>query len=127
MDDKFLTHQIIGAAIEVHEHLGPGLLESSYESALVHELKIRGLQAQSQFPLSIKYKDLQIPNAYRIDLLVNNRVIVEVKAVDALKPIHNAQILTYLQLANIPIGLLMNFHEPTLIQGLRRFINGQQK
>lgn len=124
MDQKELTAKIIGAAIEVHRELGPGLLESSYESALQHELTLRGFKVTRQLLLPIKYKNLEIPDAYRIDLLVEDQIILEIKAVEVLKPIHNAQLLTYLRMSGKHIGYLLNFHEDVLTKGgLRRFVH----
>jgi GxxExxY protein len=117
-----LTHAVIGAAIEVHRSLGPGLLESAYEACLAYELSLRGLQAERQIELPIHYKGQPINAAYRIDLLVNQELVLEIKAVDALHPIHEAQLLTYLKLGRWPLGLLINFNVPVLKEGIRRLI-----
>lgn len=117
-----LTHQIIGAAIEVHRTLGPGLLETAYETCLAHELALRGLQAERQVDLPIHYKGHPIDAAYRIDLLVNREVVLEIKAAAALLPIHEAQLLTYLKLGGWQLGLLINFNVPVLKDGIRRLI-----
>lgn len=118
-----LTEQIIGAAIEVHRHKGPGLLESTYEVCLQHELKLRGINSERQVMLPIEYKGLLVNEAYRIDLLVENTIIVELKTVEALKAIHTAQILTYLQASNKQLGLLINFHTTLLKNGLKRVVH----
>ena len=116
-----LTEQIIGAAIEVHRELGPGLLESAYQRALAHELRLRGLTFEQQRLCPIKYKDLVIDDAYRLDFLVNGLVVVELKTVDALLDVHEAQVLTYLRFSGCHIGLLLNFRSTVLTRGLRRF------
>jgi len=115
-----LTEQIIGAAIEVHRELGPGLLESTYELCLMHELAQRGISAQRQIEVPVRYKGILIDCGYRLDVLVEGRVIVEVKCVEALAPIHEAQLLTYLKLSGVRVGLLTNFNERVLINGVRR-------
>jgi GxxExxY protein len=119
------TDVIINAAIEVHKALGPGLLESAYEACLAYELRNRGLQVESQKPLPLTYKDITLDCGYRIDLVVDNIVLVELKAVDAISPIHQAQVLSCLKLSGIKVGLLMNFNVKLLKNGLHRFINGQ--
>jgi GxxExxY protein len=124
MTDKELTHGIIGAAIEVHRLLGPGLLESAYEECLARELTLRGLQFERQKPIPVVYKDVKLECGYRIDLLVEGRVVLELKAVDALAPIHEAIILTYLKLSERRFGLLINFNVPVLKDGIRRFVFG---
>ena len=116
-----LTRQIIGAAIEIHRHLGPGLLESTYESCLVYELEKLGLMVQRQLALPVIYKELQLPKAYRIDLLVNEQIVVELKAVDNILPVHEAQVLSYLKLSQLKVGLLLNFHVKMMKDGVRRF------
>jgi len=115
-----LTEQIIGAAIEVHRELGPGLLESAYQRALAYELTLRGLKFEEQKLCPIKYKDLLIEDAYRLDFLVSGLVVVELKTVDALLDVHEAQVLTYLKFTGCHLGLLLNFNSTTLIKGLRR-------
>ena len=117
-----ITEQIIGAAIEVHRHLGPGLLESAYEACLKYELAQRGLQIEAQKGLPIVYKEIELEQGYRIDLLVENRVVVELKAVEEITDVHEAQILTYLKLSGNTIGLLLNFNVKLLKNGIRRFI-----
>ncbi len=117
---KELTEPIIGAALEVHRHLGPGLLESVYEECLCHELTLRRLPFKRQVQSTVNYKGLQLPEGHRIDLLVFAAVVVELKAVETLLPVHKAQTLSYLRLGNWPVGLLINFNEAVLIKGLRR-------
>ena len=116
-----LTEQIIGAAIEVHRDLGPGLLESAYQKALAHELRLRGLVFEEQKLCAVRYKDLLIEDAYRLDFLVGQSVVVEIKAIDALLDVHDAQVLTYLRFSSCRIGLLFNFRTTLLTKrGLRR-------
>ena len=115
-----LTEQIIGAAIEVHRALGPGLLESAYEECLCIELGLRGLRFSSQAALPIEYKGRLISGGYRLDLVVEDKVVVELKAVERLLPLHEAQLLTYLKLGDFSTGLLMNFNVPVLKDGIRR-------
>ena len=117
---KELTETIIGAAIEVHRHLGPGLLESAYRRCLVHELHLRGLPVKSEVYLGLTYKGLRIPRSYRLDLLVADAVVVELKAVDRPLPIYEAQLLTYLRLSGHRAGLLLNFKVPLLKDGIVR-------
>jgi GxxExxY protein len=115
-----LTEKIIGFAIEVHRHLGPGLLESAYEECLCHELSQDGLVFQRQVPLPVVYKSVHLDCGYRLDIVVENRVIIELKAVERLMPIHEAQLITYLKLSGIPTGLLLNFNTAVLREGIRR-------
>jgi len=122
MSDNDLTHQIIGAAIEVHRLLGPGLLESAYEECLSRELTLRGLKLQRQFPIPVVYKDVRLECGYRLDLLVESRIVVELKSIEALGPIHEAIILTYIRLSGRRLGLLINFHVPVLRDGIKRYI-----
>ena len=117
-----LTGKIISAAIEVHSTLGPGLLESAYEACLFHELRSRGLACRRQVDLPVAYKGVKIDCGYRVDLLVEEKVVIELKTADELRPIHEAQILTYMKLGGWRVGLLMNFHAPKLVDGLRRFV-----
>ena len=123
-DGKYreLTEQIIGAGIEVHRALGPGLLESVYESCVAHELSLRGIPFESQKQVLVKYKAVQLASDLRADFIVENRVVVELKAVDAVLPVHRAQILTYMRLANCEVGLLINFNVQQLTKGIERFI-----
>ena len=127
MTDNELTHGIIGAAIEVHRLFGPGLLESAYEECLSRELVLRGLQFERQKPIPVVYKDVKLECGYRVDLLVEGRIVVELKAVEALAPIHEAIILTYLRLSGCPLGLLINFNVPRLKDGIHRFILGNEQ
>lgn len=120
-----LTDKVIGLAIEVHRHLGPGLLESAYEECLCFELKNSGLQYQRQVPLPIDYKGVRLEIGYRIDILVEDALIVELKNVERLLPIHEAQILTYMRLAELPTGLLLNFNMPLPKDGIRRMVLSQ--
>lgn len=122
MNDQELTHSIIGAAIEVHRVLGPGLLESAYEECLAEELTLRGIPFEKQKPLPVVYKGMKLDCGYRVDLLIDGRVVVELKAVEALAPIHDAILLTYLRLSGCKIGLLINFHCAVLKDGIRRLV-----
>ncbi|MBE2272122.1 MAG: GxxExxY protein [Anaerolinea sp.] len=122
MGENQLTHTIIGAAIEVHRELGPGLLESAYEECLAHEFTLRGLAYQRQKPLPVFYKGIQVECGFRLDFLVEEAVVVELKAVEQLSPVHQAQVMTYLKLAQCRLGLLINFNSFKLLQGLKRII-----
>jgi GxxExxY protein len=122
-----LTKTIIGAAIEVHRALGPGLLESAYEECLCEELNLRGIAFERQKPLPVKYKGKQLDCGYRLDLLVANAVVLELKAVDTLAPIHDAQLLTYLRLGGWKVGLLINFNVPVLREGIHRKVLGLEE
>jgi len=117
-----LTEAIIGAAIEVHRVLGPGLLESAYEQCLCHELSLRGLSFRRQVDLPVRYKDIQLDCGYRIDLIVEDQVILELKTVEKLAPVHDAQLLTYLRLSGKRIGLLINFHSAVLRNAVKRMV-----
>ncbi len=118
-----LTGQMIGAAIEVHKQLGPGLLESTYQACLCHELELRGISFECQKPLPLEYKGVKLECGYRIDLLVAGLVIVEIESVEALAPIHEAQLLTYLKLTGVKVGLLINFNVVVLKEGIRRLVH----
>ena len=118
-----LSKEVIGAAIEVHRDLGPGLLESTYEASLQHELELRGIASQRQLPLPIHYKDLLIPDAYRMDLLVEDSLVVELKTVQSLLPVHSAQVLTYLRMSGKHLGLLINFHTVRLADEIKRLVH----
>lgn len=121
--ENHITEKVIGAAIEVHRHLGPGLLESAYEECLCYELSRLGLRFQRQVHLPVEYKGVHLDCAYRLDLLIEDDVILEVKAVEELLPIHQAQLLTYLRASHKKVGLLINFNVPLLKDGLKRVIN----
>lgn len=118
-----LTDRIIGAGIAVHRALGPGLLESAYAQCLILELQALGLPTRNEVPIDLTFRGHSIPFAYRLDLVVAEQVIVEVKAIDRLLPIHEAQLLTYLRLTGIKVGLLMNFNVTRLAHGLKRMVN----
>ena len=118
------SERVIGACIEVHRVLGPGLLESAYEACLAHELTLRNLHFERQKPLPVTYKGAELGCGYRLDFVVQAELIIEVKAVEHLVPIHEAQLISYLRLTNLPAGLLVNFHAATVRQGLRRLSLG---
>lgn len=120
METNQITEAIIGAAIEVHRYLGPGLLESAYQVCLAREMDLRGMSFEPEKPLPLEYKGVNLECGYRLDFLVEQSVVVELKTVDALLPVHQAQLLTYLKLTGCKIGLLINFNVPALKQGLKR-------
>ena len=120
--EQELTKEIIGAAIEVHRELGPGLLESAYEACICYELKLRGIDVACQVPLPVKYKNVRLDCGYRIDACVRDRVILEMKSVDELTDLHRAQLLTYLRLSGKKVGLLLNFNVPVLKDGIVRMV-----
>jgi len=122
MEFDSLSKEIIGSAIEVHKLLGPGLLESTYEECLMYELSRKGLKVERQKPLPIIYKEIKLDYGYRLDLVVENKVIIELKSIDGFAPVHEAQILTYMKLSNIKVGLLINFNVTVLKNGLKRYI-----
>lgn len=122
--DTTLSGQVINAAIQVHSALGPGLLESAYQTCLVHELRARGFRVATQVPLVVRYRELTLHAAYRMDLVVEGTLVVELKAVKQLHAIHEAQLLSYLKLSGLAIGLLVNFHVPLLRDGIRRVVHG---
>ena len=122
MEVNKLTETIIGAAIEVHRELGPGLLESVYEQCLAHELKLMKIGYIVQQPLSVEYKGIKLDCGYRIDMVVENQVLIELKSIDKVADIHVAQILTYMKLAKMKLGLLINFNVKMLKDGVRRFV-----
>ncbi len=124
MKENELATKIIGAAIEVHKQLGPGLLESTYETCLVYELKQLGVEIKQQHALPVMYKEVKLDAGYRIDVLVENKVIIEIKSVDVLANIHTSQLLTYLKLKNLKLGILINFNTILLKDGLKRVLNG---
>ena len=118
--EKELTDRIIGAAIEVHRALGPGLLESAYQACLAREFSLRRVAFEREKPLPVEYKGVQLDCSYRLDFLVNDKVVVELKAVENVHPIHEAQLLTYLRLSGCRVGLLINFNVPVLKDGITR-------
>jgi len=123
MDINHLTGKVIGAAIEVHKILGPGLLESAYEECLCRELQLSKFSYERQKSLPVEYKGVMLDCGYRLDLVVEGKLIVELKSCDTLQPIHEAQLLTYLKLTNIKVGLLINFNVPVLKDGIKRMAN----
>jgi GxxExxY protein len=122
-DINGLTGEVIGAAIEVHKALGPGLLESAYDECLCHELRLRGIQFERQVELPIEYKGTKLNCGYRMDVVADDQVILELKSCEALHPIHEAQLLTYLRLTGRKVGLLINFNVPILREGIKRLAN----
>jgi GxxExxY protein len=124
MDVNEVTEAIIGAAIEVHRALGPGLLESAYERCLCRELELRGVPFQCQVPLPVEYKGERLDVGYRLDLVVLDQVVVEIKAIEKFEKIHDAQLLTYLRLSGKRVGLLLNFNVPVLTDGIKRKVQG---
>ena len=123
MDLKSITGDIVDAGYAVHSALGPGLLESAYHKCLVYELHLRGHRVRTRIPIAVRYKNLTIPEGYEADLIVDEGAIVEVKAVERLHRIHEAQLLTYLRLTGLTVGLLLNFHETLFRDGIRRLVN----
>lgn len=122
-----LTEQIIGAATEVHRELGPGLLESAYEVCLSRELELRGIAHKCQVVLPVRYKGMELDAGYRMDVFVDDKVVVELKTVEKLEDVHKAQLLTYLKLSDCWLGLLLNFNVPRLRDGITRMVNGEFK
>lgn len=122
-DINDLSYKIIGCAIEVHKILGPGLLESAYKKCLIFELEKAGLFVRKEVSLPIIYKDIELDHGYRIDLLINNKIVIELKTVESFTDFHTAQVLTYLKLGEFPLGLLINFHSKILKNNIKRFIN----
>ena len=122
MTFKELSIKVINCAIEVHRHLGPGLIESTYEQCLAHEFKLNLIQFSIQHPLPVEYKGIRLDCGYRIDFLIDNSIIIELKSVDKLLPIHAAQLLTYMKLSHIRIGFLMNFNVKDIKQGIKRIV-----
>jgi GxxExxY protein len=122
-DINSISGAVIGACIGIHKALGPGLLESAYRECLCHELSIAGLKFERERPLPVAYKAVKLDVGYRMDLVVEDLVVVELKNVERLAPVHSAQLLTYLKLANLPLGLLINFNVPFLAQGIKRIAN----
>ncbi len=122
MDRNDLTHKVIGCSIEVHRVLGPGLLESAYQQCLSRELVLQEMEFKLEVPLPIEYKGLHLDCGYRVDVLVEDQLILELKSVREVLGIHRAQLLTYMKLAHIPTGLLINFNSPLLKEGIERFV-----
>ena len=123
-DINKLSSIIIGSAIEVHKALGPGLLESAYEGCICHELSLVGLSLERQKPLAVRYKGTNLDCGYRLDVVVENAIILELKACEKIEPIHKAQLLTYLKLSGFKLGLLLNFNVPLMRDGIVRIVNG---
>jgi len=123
MNENEISKLIIGKAIEVHKVLGPGLLESAYQECLYYELITEGLIVEKEKPMPIEYKEVRLDHGYRLDLLVENKVVIEVKTVDSIIDVHEAQILTYLKLGGYKLGLLINFNVSLLKNGIKRFVN----
>lgn len=123
MNENEISKAIIGCAIEVHKLLGPGLLESAYEECLYYELRQAGLKVEKQKPLPVIYKEVRLEAGYRIDLLVENKVVIEIKSVEVLNDVHTAQVLTYLKLSECKLGLLINFNSARLASGIKRLVN----
>ena len=123
MDINELSRKIIGAAIEVHKALGPGLLESAYEECLCHEFGLKGLSNERQKPLPVIYKGRELDCGYRLDVVVENAIILELKACERIEPIHKAQLLTYLRLSGLHLGLILNFNVPVMRDGIVRIVN----
>ena len=121
MERDPLTNQIIGCAIEVHRTLGPGLLESAYQQCLAHEFQLQGVSFVMEEPVSVTYKEVTLDCGYRLDFLVDGKVIIELKSVEKIMGIHQAQLLTYMKLAKVERGLLINFNTPRLVDGIKRF------
>jgi len=123
MDENELSNKVIGAAIEVHKHLGSGLLESVYRDCLAHELAERGIFVEREVAMPVRYKGVEFSVGYRADLIVEKRIIVELKAVDSLQPIFTAQLLSYLRMSGLKLGLLINFNVAKLADGIKRVVN----
>ena len=123
MPDDELTEKIIGCAIEVHRHLGPGLLENAYEECLCRELAIQGINFERQVSLPVEYKGVKLDCGYRMDLVLEGETVVEIKTVEKLTSLHEAQLLTYLKLSGLHVGLLLNFNTPVLRSGIKRLVN----
>ena len=123
MNENEISNKILGCAIEVHKQLGPGLLESAYQECLFYELRLADLKVEREKPMPIVYKEIALDHGYRMDLLVENKVVIELKTVEYLTDVHTAQILTYLKLGGYKLGLLLNFHISILKNGIKRVIN----
>jgi GxxExxY protein len=127
MNMNNLTGEVIGAAIEVHKHLGPGLLESAYEECLCHELSLRKITYERQKPLPINYKQVRLDCGYRLDVVVEGKVILELKSCERIEDIHKAQLLTYLKLSGLQLGLILNFNVPIMKEGIVRVVNNLEE
>ena len=125
MSENALAHKIIGCALEVHRALGPGLLESAYQECLVYKLKNSGLRIEKEKPMPLIFEEVKLEVGYRIDILVENKVVIEIKSVEAINDVHLAQILTYMRLGDYKLGLLINFNVSLLKSGIKRVINGE--
>jgi len=123
MDINKLSSKIIGVAIEVHKVLGPGLLESAYEECICYELNLRGFSLERQKPLAVRYKGIKLDCGYRLDVVVENAIILELKSCERIEPIHKAQLLTYLKLSGLHLGLVLNFNVPVMRDGIVRIVN----
>jgi len=126
MTDDELTYKIIACAIEVHRHLGPGLLESAYQKCLIYELEKAGLKYEVEKPMPLVYKEIELEQGYRMDIVVEDRIVVELKSVDAVLDVHEAQILTYMKLGDYTLGLLINFNVSLLKKGINRFVHSKK-
>ena len=123
MEINELTETVIASAIEVHRHLGPGLLESAYEQCLCHELSLRDLHFERQVALPVTYKGIKLDCGYRADIIVDEKLVLEIKAIDSITPLYQAQILTYLKMMDMRVGLILNFNVPVLKDGIKRMVN----
>ncbi|MCF0054283.1 GxxExxY protein [Dyadobacter sp. CY356] len=123
MTENELSFKIIGIALELHRNVGPGLLESSYENALVYDLRQAGMEVKQQVPVPFLYKEIKMEVGYRLDIIVENKIIIEVKSIETVAPVHYAQLLTYLKLSNMKLGLLINFNTKLLREGIHRVVN----
>jgi GxxExxY protein len=123
MTENEISYKIIGAALEIHKNIGPGLLESAYENALAFDLRELGFDVKQQVPMPFIYKEIQLEVGYRVDLTVNNKVLIEIKSVENMAPVHFAQTLTYLKLSGMKLGLLINFNTKILKEGIHRIVN----
>ena len=125
MNENHIAHKIVGCALEVHKALGPGLLESAYQECLYYKLRKEGFTVEKQKPMPLVFEEVKLEVGYRIDILVEHKVVIEIKSVDALNDVHLAQTLTYMRLGGFKLGLLINFNVSLLKHGIRRLINGE--
>lgn len=123
MTENEISYKVIGIALEVHKNLGPGLLEATYENALAYDLRQAGFEVKQQLPMPFLYKEVKMEVGYRLDLVVNNKVVIEIKSLESLAPVHYAQTLTYLKLSKLKLGLLINFNTKFLKDGIHRLVN----